>query len=127
MTRRAPSPRIPAAGDPGSCSVDLDVKAAFGTTDCLAPGTECAVSTFAVSLSEQADEVELPVAFATWSSNGTPVDAQGVGSGGTGAPGGSGGVLPRTGSDTIPLVASGVMALLLGAGLVFGSRRSTTA
>ena len=62
------------------------------------------------------------MAFAARSGNGTSDDAQGIGSGDTGA-----GVLPRTGSDTVPLVASGIMALLLGAGLVFGSRRSTTA
>lgn len=109
------------AGEAGSFAVDLDVQAAFGSTDCLAAGTECAVSTFAVSLSEAADEVEHPVTFAARSNIGTPGDTQGIGS-----PGGSG-VLPRTGSNTIPLVAGGFMAMLLGAALVLGSRRTGTA
>ena len=112
-------------GDPGSFSVDLPVRAAFDDVDCLADGTSCAVSTWAVSLSEPGDEVVLPVSFAPRDPAGptTPVD----GTPSAAAPGGTtgGGILARTGAETAALAVGGLLATLAGAVLVAGSRRRT--
>ena len=80
------------------------------------------MSTWAVSLSEPADEVILPVSFAGAADTGTTTgggEAVPV-SGGTTT---TGSALPRTGSDTSTLALGGIAALITGGVLVLGSRR----
>ena len=121
-----------AAGDPGSFAVDLDVRAAFDDVDCLAAGSSCVISTFAVSLSEASDEVQLPVSFAaravtpitspvTEPTATTPDTTPVAIDPGTTATG----TLPRTGSSVLPTAVAGLATALLGAGLVVASRRRT--
>ncbi|MCB0977980.1 MAG: LPXTG cell wall anchor domain-containing protein, partial [Acidimicrobiales bacterium] len=108
-----------AAAEAGAFEVKLHVVGNFDDTVCGADG--CEVRTWAVSLSEAADEVTLPVSFAATSDTGGATDGTGTGAGS------ASGELPRTGSNSAPLVLIGFGLLGLGAALAAGSRRRRTA
>lgn len=90
------------ANEVGDLSIVLPVQGRVGSVEC---GTnKCEIRSWAVSLSEPGDEVTLPISFAV----------------------GSNSVLPRTGSNTMPMVATGAAALLAGAAFLGLSRRRET-
>ncbi|PRY00390.1 cell wall protein [Allonocardiopsis opalescens] len=123
-------------GENGSFSVQIDVLAASGGTDCLAPGTSCVIAAFRdhLDIADRSLDVRVPVGFATAGGQGGGADQDDPAPSGTGGgtAGGSeggtagGGPLPRTGAALAPLAAAAGVLTLGGAAAMLAARRRGT-
>ena len=114
-----------ALGDPGSFEVELQVRAAFGDTDCTAL-TTCALQTWSVSGTNPDAEATVPVSFAAAASV-TPTTVAPNPYATTPYSTTAATSLPRTGWSPWPFAASG-LALVAGGALFVaeGRRRART-
>ncbi|MEZ5203276.1 MAG: neocarzinostatin apoprotein domain-containing protein [Acidimicrobiales bacterium] len=108
-----------ALGDPGSFTVELDVQATFGDTDCAAIDT-CAVRTWSVSGSNPDAEASLPVSFVV---HGEVVPEATPDTTSDGVDTVTDGTLARTGWSPWLLTTMGAGLVALGSAFVLGNRR----